>query len=128
MTNKLFIVKYVFVDIDICEKIDERVIDKNLSTSLDRRESFDDIAFETIFAQNICFFDVVENIANKINKINKIEINKIVKNVEDEVNDEVSDEITSDFENKTISLNTNETNSLKDEVNICFKNFVTNLF
>ena len=106
MTNKLFIVKYVFVDIDIDENVDEKISDtisKNLNKNLDKREDFDDMNFEFIFAQNICFFDVAKNVANKINSIA----------VFDEIKSEISDEIENFCENianKTISLNVNETN------------------
>ena len=136
MTNKLFIVKYILFDIDFCEKINEKKSDKidaflkNLNTSLNRRESFDDVNdFEIIFAQNICFFDVAKNVANKvnsikINKINSIKINKVMKKVDNKINDEIK----SCLENKTILLNTNETSSLENEINICFASFIANFF
>ena len=110
MTNKSFIVKNVFVDVDICEKIDKRVIDKNLSIDLDKHESFDDIAFETIFAQNICFFDVVKNVANKINsiKIDKINTIKIFDEIKSKVNDEIKD-FCENVTNNASSLSINKT-------------------
>ena len=57
MTNKLFIVKYVFVNVDI-----DKDKDKNFDINLDKRESFDHISFDAIVAQNIDFL----NVANKI--------------------------------------------------------------
>ena len=119
MTNKLFIVKYVLFDVDFCKKVNEKKSDeidtllRNLSTNLNKRESFNDMSdFETIFAQNICFFDVA-------NKINEIKINKIMKEIDDEISDEVNDEMSDKVEkfceniaNKTISLNAIETNFL----------------
>ena len=78
---------------------------KNSSIESDKRKSFDDIIdFNVIFAQNIYFFDVANDVANKI------KIDKIIENVENEINDEV----TNDF----------ETSSL----NIDFSSFVANLF
>ena len=53
-----------------------------------------------------------------------MKVNKIVKKVDDKV----SDEVKNYFENKTISLNTNKTSSLKEKVNICFTNFIANFF
>ena len=67
MTNKLFIVKYVFV-VDI-----DNDIDKNFNTNLNRRESFDDANFDAICTQNICFFDVANDVANKINSIKLVD-------------------------------------------------------
>ena len=96
MTNKLFIVKYAFFD-----EIDAKII-AIFDINLNRRESFDDTSFEIIFAQNIRFFDVAKNVANNINSM---KINKIMKNVENEIKDEVND----DFKNKMISLNKDET-------------------
>ena len=136
ITNKLFIVKYVFVDVDICEEI----VLRNSSIESDNRENFDDINFETIFAQNIRFFDVAKSVVDnadnvnsiKINKINSIKINKInsmkVNKIMKKVDNEISDEIKNCFENETISLNTNKTSSLENEVNIYFKDFVANFF
>ena len=72
------------------------------SVENDKRENFDDIIdFDAIFTQNICFFDVARDVANKIDSI---KINKITKRVVDEVNNEINDEITNDFENKINSL------------------------
>ena len=96
--NKSFIVIQNLVDVDVDKNVDEK-IDKKIDAFLksssienDNRENFDDIIdFDAIFVQNICFFDV----ANKINSIN---VNKIIKNVENEINDEVNDEIIDDFE------------------------------
>ena len=63
MTNKSFIVKYVFiVDIDENEN-------KNFDTNLNKRESFNDTSFNAIVAQKICVFDVANDILNKINSI-----------------------------------------------------------
>ena len=62
MTNKLFIVKYVFFDIDID-------VDKNFDINLDKRDDFDDTNFETIIAQNICVFDVAKNVLSNLNSI-----------------------------------------------------------
>ena len=64
MTNKLFIVKYVFVDIDV-----DKNKNKNFDISLDRRESFDDANFNAIVAQNIDFLDI----ANKIEIVDEVE-------------------------------------------------------
>ena len=65
---------------------------KNSSIESDKRENFDDIIdFDVIFAQNICFFDIANDVANKI------KVNKIMKNVENKVNDEVKN----CFENET---------------------------
>ena len=72
MTNKLFIVKYVFVDVDVDVDV---IIDKNnafsksFDTKNDKRESFNDISFDIIVAQNICFFDIANDVANKQNSI-----------------------------------------------------------
>ena len=75
MTNKLFIVKYVFVDVDI------KAIRKNSSIKSNKREDFNDIIdFDIIFAQNIRFFNVANNVANNIaNKIYLIKVNKTIK-------------------------------------------------
>ena len=64
MTNKLFIVKYVFVDVDV-----DKNKNKNFDTNLDKRESFDDANFNVIVTQNICVFDV----ANKIDSIKLVD-------------------------------------------------------
>ena len=73
---------------------------KNSNIKSDKRESFDDIIdFDIIFTQNICFFNVANDVANKI------EINKIINNVKNKVNDEIKRV----FEDKTNSLNKNET-------------------
>ena len=90
MTNKSFIVKYVFiVDIDKNEN-------KNFDINFDKRESFNDTNFNIIVAQNICVFDV----ANKINSI------KLVDEVEK-------------FWIATSLLDiANETSSLKNKINI----------
>ena len=93
-------------DVDFCEKINEKIkneIDaffKNSSIESDNREDFDDIiVFDIIFAQNINFFDIVKKIANDVaNKINSIKVNKIMKNLENEISDEIKD----CFENETI--------------------------
>ena len=53
MTNKSFIVKYVFVDVDVNNNID-----KNFDSNLDKRESFNDTNFNAFVAQNVCFFDI----------------------------------------------------------------------
>ena len=96
MTNKLFIVKYVFVD-----DVDAKII-VIFDINLNKRESFDDIdRFEATFAQNICFFDVAKNVASKIKKdrVNSMKINKIIESVEDEVSDEVKNDFENDCEN-----------------------------
>ena len=68
MTNKLFIVRYIFVVVDVdVDKND--AFSRNLSTNLDRRKSFDDANFDAIVAQNICVFDVANDVLNKINSI-----------------------------------------------------------
>ena len=91
-------------NIDFCEKINEIkneicVILKNSSVENNKREDFNNIIdFDAIFAQDICFFDVAKNVANKINSI---KINKITKRIVNEINDK----ITNDFENKIDSLN-----------------------
>ena len=134
MTNKLFIIEYIFVDVNIDKNVNKKINKKisiflrNSNIENNKREDFDDINFETIFAQKIYFFDIAKNVANKINsiKINKInttKLNKII-NVENKVNDKVKNYL----ENKTILLNTNKTNSLKNEVNICFTSFIANFF
>ena len=110
MTNRLFIVKYVFVDVDVDKNVDDEVnaLFRNSSIESDNREDFDDIInFDAIFAQNICFFDVAKSVANKINsmKVDKIDSTKFF----DEVKNEVNDEVTSDFEDKLSSLDRNET-------------------
>ena len=122
MTNKLFIVKYVLFNVDFCEKVNKveseiYAILKNSSIESDKREDFDDIIdFNVIFAQNINFFDVSKNVANKINsiKINKIDsikINKIMKKVDEKVSDEVKDCLENEINslNNANSLNINET-------------------
>ena len=115
MTNKLFIVKYVLFDINFYEKINEKVkneIDtffKNSNIESDNRDDFDVINFETISTQDICFLNIAKSVANRANSI---EINKIIENVENEVNDEV----TNDFENKINSLNKDETTWLNIEI------------
>ena len=117
ITNKLFIVKYVFVDIDvdIDITIDENdAFSRNFDTRSDKRENFDDMSFDIIVAQNICFFDVANDVANKQNSI-KLNIS----NIANEIN--VFDEIkrvwifASSFANKI--------NSLKNEINIDFASF-----
>ena len=68
MTNKLFIVKYIFVVVDV--DIDKNnAFSRNLSINLDRRESFDDANFDIIVAQNIYVFDIANDILNKIDSI-----------------------------------------------------------
>ena len=97
-------------DIDFCEKINQKIkseIDaflKNLNIESDKRNDFDDINFEIIFAHDVCFFDIANEI-NKINKINLMKMKKIMKNVENKINDEIE----SCFANKTILLNRDET-------------------
>ena len=110
MTNKSFIVKYVFVDIDIDENVDDEIdaFFKNSSIESDNREDFDNIIdFDAIFAQNIYFFNVAKSVANKIDsmKINKINSTKFF----DEIESEVNDEVTNDFEDKLSSLDKDET-------------------
>ena len=81
MTNKLFIVKYVFVIVDV--NIDENdAFLRNLNTNLDKRENFDDANFNAIVAQNICFLNVA-------NKTNSIELN--ISNIANEI--KIVDEI-----------------------------------
>ena len=82
---------------------------KNSSIESDNRENFDNIIdFDVIFAQNICFFDVSKNVANKIDSM---KINKIMKKIDDEINDEI--------ENVASKV---------DSLNIDFAIFVTNFF
>ena len=115
MTNKSFIVKYIFVDVDVDENIDEKIKSKidaflrNSSIKSNNHENFDDIDFEITFAQNICFFNIAKNIANKINSI---KINKIIKSVENKINDEIKKDFENICENvkdNASSLNVNET-------------------
>ena len=64
----MFIVKYIFVVVNV--DVDKNnTFSRNLNTSLDKRESFDDANFDAIVAQNICVFDVANNVLNKINSI-----------------------------------------------------------
>ena len=82
-------IKYILFDIDFCEKVNEVkneicAILKNSSIENDKRENFDDIIdFNIIFAQNICFFDVANNIANKIkmSRKNSIKVFDEIENV-----------------------------------------------
>ena len=114
-------------DVDFCEKMNKIkseicAILKNSSVENDKREDFDDIInFDIIFAQNICFFDVTRNVANKINSMRFF----------DEIENEISDEVTNDFENfcenmtnNASSLNINDTSFL----NVDFASFVANFF
>ena len=83
MTNKSFIVKYVFVvvDVNINENIDEsNAFTRNFDINFDKRETFD---FDIIVAQNICVFDVANNVANKI-KLNILIIANEI-NIVDEI-------------------------------------------
>ena len=76
MTNKLFIVKYVFVvNINENENINKNdAFSRNFDTRNDKRESFDEIIdFDIIVAQNICFFDVTSDIASKKNSIKLVD-------------------------------------------------------
>ena len=75
MTNKLFIVKYVFiVDID-------KDKNKNFDINLDKREDFDEtIDFDANVVQNICFFNVANNVANKINSI-KLDFSSVANEI-----------------------------------------------
>ena len=114
MTNKLFIVKYVFVDIDNSKNVDE-ILENEIDTLLrnsnienDNRENFDDIIdFDIIDAQNICVFDIAKNVANEINKI---KINKTIKEIENEVSNEVKKTFEDICEN--VFDEANNTNSL----------------
>ena len=63
MTNKLFIVKYILFDVDVDIDVD---IDANIDASLDKQKSFDDANLDAIAIQNICFFDVANNVANNV--------------------------------------------------------------
>ena len=76
MTNKLFIVKYVFFDdIDVDKN-------RNFDTNLDKRENFDDASFEIIVAQNICLLDVANNVNSlELSVASKIKIVDEIKSV-----------------------------------------------
>ena len=76
MTNKLFIVKYVFiVDVD-------KNKNKNFDTNFDKRESFDDTSFNINVAQNICFLDVANDVNSlELNVASKVEIVNEIKKV-----------------------------------------------
>ena len=101
MTNKSFIVIQNLVVKKVKNEIDAFL--KNSSIESDNREDFDDVIdFDVIFVQNINFFDVIKSVANKIDLI---EINKIIKRIDNKVNDEINDEMTNDFENEINSLN-----------------------
>ena len=76
---------------------------KNSSIENDKRDDFDDINFEIIFAQNICFFDIA-------NKINEIKINKKMKKIDNEINDEIKKNFENIYEN--VFDETNNANSL----------------
>ena len=69
MTNKLFIVKYIFVVVDVNIDI---IVFKNFDTNLNKRKSFDDVNFNIIAAQNVYFLDVANDVANKINSLKSI--------------------------------------------------------
>ena len=85
MTNKLFIVKYVFVvDVDFDENKDKNdIFLRNFDINLDKRESFDDANFDVIIAQNICFLDIANDVVDKI-KLNILNIASEI-NIVDEI-------------------------------------------
>ena len=94
MTNKLFIVKYIFI-INI-----NKNKNTNFDTNFNKRENFDNINIEIIITQNINFLNIANNIRSTklnisiddiINKIKKIWI--------------------------TTSLFTNKINLLKNKIN-----------
>ena len=97
ITTRLFIVKYVFVI----------NVDANIDVNLDKRENFDDANFEIIVAQNICLFDVANNVDSlELSVASKIKIVDEIKKVW-----------------IVASLFANEINSLKNEINTNFANF-----
>ena len=85
MTNKLFIVKYVFVvDVDFDENKDKNdIFLRNFDINLNKRESFDDANFDVIIAQNICFLDIANDVVDKI-KLNILNIASEI-NIVDEI-------------------------------------------
>ena len=115
MTNKSFIVKYVFiVDIDENEN-------KNFDTNLNKRESFNDTSFNAIVAQKICVFDVANDILNKINSI-KLDIKFF-----DVVNEvKIVDEVEKIW--IIANLFANEINSLENEIDKDFASFFANFW
>ena len=118
MTNKLFIVKYVFVNIDI------EIMRKNSNINNDKRENFDNINFKTNFARNIYFFNILKNVVNKVNtiKINKMNLIKIFDEIKSEINDQIKVCLKNTCENVFDAI---DKTSL---LNINFVSFVANLF
>ena len=119
ITNKSFIVRYVLfnIDVDVEIDIDENdILSKKFRTNLDKRESFDDANFDVICAQNICFFDVTNDVANNVNSL-KLNVASKIK---------IVDEIKSVW--IVASLFANKINSLENDVNTSFTSFVANFW
>ena len=76
ITNKLFIVKYVFV-IDVNNNIN-----RNFNSNLNKRENFDDANFDIIFVQNICVLNIVNDVTNNVNSL-KLNITSKIKIVDE---------------------------------------------
>ena len=62
------IVKYVFVVVNVDVDKSNTFL-RNFDTKNNKRESFDVINFDIIVAQNICFLDIANNVANNINSL-----------------------------------------------------------